>query len=265
MGALKPIEQHIVKRCTANEKSIALLLDPDKCAPNDRLQQTLQLAEAGGVDYLFVGGSLLSTDLLEETLQALKKYSKLPVILFPGSAQQVSASADALLMLSLISGRNAELLIGQHVQAAPRIRACGLETLPTGYMLVDCGNATTASYISQTMPIPNNKPEIAAVTAMAGEMLGLRFFYLDGGSGARVPVHRDLIAAVRAVTAQPLLVGGGIRTFEQAQMAFAAGANIIVVGTAVEDDADVLFDLCKAKKKYFITPKPITSHDHTTF
>lgn len=248
---MKPIEQHIQNQCHNKQKGLALLLDPDKCTDFQRLHQTLQVAESGGVDYLFVGGSLLSTDQLDQTLSGIRKHSQLPVILFPGSALQVSNQADALLMLSLISGRNAELLIGQQVQAAPRIRACGLETLPTGYMLIDCGSSTTASYISQTMPIPNNKPEIAAVTALAGEMLGLRLFYLDGGSGARVPVNKNLIAAVRAITKLPIIVGGGIRTFEDALQAYAAGADIIVVGTAVEEDTDVLFDLCKAKKEVY--------------
>jgi phosphoglycerol geranylgeranyltransferase len=251
LRALKPIAQHIQNQCHNKQKGLALLLDPDKCTDVQRLHQTLQVAESGGVDYLFVGGSLLSTDQLDQTLSGIRKHSQLPVILFPGSALQVSNQADALLMLSLISGRNAELLIGQQVQAAPRIRACGLETLPTGYMLIDCGSSTTASYISQTMPIPNNKPEIAAVTALAGEMLGLRLFYLDGGSGARVPVNKNLIAAVRAITKLPIIVGGGIRTFEDALQAYAAGADIIVVGTAVEEDTDVLFDLCKAKKEVY--------------
>ncbi len=209
---------------------------------------TLDVAASCAVDFLFVGGSLLSSDQLENTLSSIRAASQLPIVLFPGSAQQVSAQADALLMLSLISGRNAELLIGQQVSAAPRIRACGLETLPTGYLLVDCGTPTTASYISQTMPIPNNKPEIAAVTVMAGEMLGLRLFYLDGGSGADVQVNPAMIEAVRKITDLPIIVGGGIRTYEDAQRAYAAGADVLVVGTAAEQNTDVLFDLSKAKK-----------------
>jgi putative glycerol-1-phosphate prenyltransferase len=250
---MKGIESHIHRMQLEQHKGLALLIDPDKCGDQVALLQLLKAASECAVDLLFVGGSLLSTDRFEDTLRIIKSNSNLPVVLFPGSAQQVSAHADALLLLSLISGRNADLLIGQHVQAAPRIRASGLEVLPTGYLLIDCGNATTASYISQTMPIPHHKAEIASTTVMAGEMLGLRLFYLDGGSGALQPVHSEMIQSVRKITSLPLIVGGGIRNYDQAHTAYKAGADIIVVGTAVEDNLDILFDLSKAKKDAIFT------------
>ena len=181
---------------------------------------------------------------------AVKAKSKLdiPVVLFPGDVTQVSAEADALLFLSLISGRNADLLIGRQVLAAPKIKQCGLETIATGYMLIDCGQPTTASYISGTQPIPYNKPDIALATAMAGEMLGLQCLYLDGGSGADKPISLEMIAAVKQNTTLPLIVGGGIRNEEQAKQAWEAGANIIVIGTAFEEDPEMLIDISSLAK-----------------
>jgi phosphoglycerol geranylgeranyltransferase len=253
LNFVRPVETHIAQLREQGQKAMALLIDPDKSHDLQNLIQVIKAAEECALDFLFVGGSLLSSDRFEETIAYIKAHSKLPVLLFPGSAQQVSAQADALLMLSLISGRNPELLIGQHVQAAPKIRNAGIEVLPTGYLLIDCGNATTASYISQTMPIPYGKPEIAATTVMAGEMLGLRHFYLDGGSGARQPVHADMVQAVRQITSCPLIVGGGIREAQQALDLYAAGADILVIGTAVENNLDTLFDLSKAKKLAIFT------------
>jgi phosphoglycerol geranylgeranyltransferase len=254
LNDLKQIEAHIQSLRITKQKALALLIDPDKWIDEAHLHELLNVAEVCGVDFLFVGGSLLSTDQFESTLASIQRHSRLPIVLFPGSAQQVSSKADALLMLSLISGRNAELLIGQQVQAAPRIKASGIEVIPTGYLLVDCGNATTASYISQTMPIPFDKPEIAAVTVLAGEMLGLRVFYVDGGSGAKQPVSPSMIKAIRAMSQCPLIVGGGIRSYNDACMAYQAGADLIVVGTAVEINSDLLFELSKAKNDVILTP-----------
>jgi putative glycerol-1-phosphate prenyltransferase len=162
------------------------------------------------------------------------------VVLFPGSVTQLSAHVDAVLFLSLISGRNPELLIGQHVVAAPRIKALQLEAVPTGYLLIDGGKPTTASYISNTQPIPANKAGIAAATALAGELLGLRCIYIDAGSGAANPVPIEMIRAVREACSLPLIVGGGIRSRAQADAAYAAGADLLVIGTAIEEEPEMI-------------------------
>ncbi len=158
---------------------------------------------------------------------------------------QVEATADAILLLSLISGRNADFLIGQHVVAAPLIKQSKLEVLPTGYLLVDCGKQTTASYISNTTPLPYDKPAIAAATAMAGEMLGLKLMYLDGGSGAMAPVHADMIKAVKRSVGCPLIVGGGINPEAKALTALSAGADVIVVGTGIESNPELMVAISK--------------------
>jgi len=207
----------------------------------------LDLINHSKVDFVFVGGSLLTETNFHACVKKIKSESKVPVILFPGSPSQINEDADAILFLSLISGRNAELLIGQHVIAAPFLRKTKLEIIPTGYMLVDCGRATTASYISQTFPLPYNKPEIAAATAMAGEMLGLKCMYLDGGSGAEKPVSLKMIHAVREAVNVPIIVGGGIRNEEQAKDLYNAGADLLVVGTAFEEEPELLFALAQSR------------------
>lgn len=231
----------------SGKKSLAVLLDPDKLAEKDRRHNILKLINECRVDYVFVGGSLVVEGGFEEIIKDIKAHTELPVILFPGSVTQVNGEVDAMLLLSLISGRNPELLIGQHVIAAPRIKQLGLETISTGYMLVDCGKATTASYISGTLPLPHDKPEIAAATASAGEMIGMSCMYLDGGSGAARPVSQAMIHAVKIATDTPLIVGGGIRSEEEAANAWNAGADIIVMGTAFEDDPELLIDIASLK------------------
>lgn len=235
---------------TSGEKALAVLLDPDKLKNPKELYSMLSLINNSKVDFILVGGSLLVEDNFHSCLKEVKKNTHVPVILFPGSPAQISPEADAILFLSLISGRNPELLIGQHVVAAPLLNKMDIEVLPTGYMLVDCGKPTTASYISQTLPIPWNKPEIAAATAMAGEMLGLQFIYLDGGSGAAKPISSAMISAVSTSTNIPLIVGGGIRNEEQAASAYAAGADLVVIGTAFEEEPELLFAIADAKNNF---------------
>ncbi|MCB0761001.1 MAG: geranylgeranylglyceryl/heptaprenylglyceryl phosphate synthase [Flavobacteriales bacterium] len=240
-------QEHIASVSESGKKQLAILLDPDKLVDSGMRQMVLRMINAAEVDMVFVGGSLIVDADYHATVEAIRKDCNKPVFLFPGSATQLTPHVDAVLLLSLISGRNADLLIGQHVLAAPQIRKWNLQTISTGYMLVDCGNPTTASYISATLPIPHNKPEIAAVTAMAGEMIGNRLIYLDGGSGAKVPVSPEMISRVKQSVRVPLIVGGGIRTYHDAQSAWDAGADILVIGTAVEENPDLLFDLCNAR------------------
>lgn len=221
-----------------NKKLLAILIDPDRFDEN-----MLNSIENANPDFVFIGGSLITEGGFEKRVAEIKAKLKRPLILFPGHPSQVTPHVDTVLFLSLISGRNADLLIGQHVVAAPRIKELGLETVATGYILIDGGRPTTASYISGTQPIPRDKANIAAATAMAGEMLGLQCIYLDAGSGASLAIPTDLIRAVSANTEIPLIVGGGIRTKEQIRSAFDAGADLVVIGTAIEEQPDLLASL----------------------
>lgn len=218
-------------------KGFAVLIDPDKTSL-DRAEQLVELANEQEVSFLLVGGSLIMNTFIFELIPYIKERTNIPLILFPASLHQIVPDADGILFLSLISGRNAEQLIGKHVEAAPLLRQTDLSILPTGYMLIDCGSSTTASYMSGTQPIPYHKPDIAACTAIAGEMLGLQLIYLDGGSGADRHISEQMIATVSAQINLPLIVGGGIRSANQAKAVWEAGADIIVVGNAVEKDPE---------------------------
>lgn len=229
----------------AGEKQLAVLIDPDK-ANDQQLEVLIKTAIIAKVDYFFIGGSLLMSDRLGFCLEQIGRSCNIPRILFPGNALQVHAKADAILLLSLISGRNPEFLIGQHVIAAPFLKKSGLEIMPTSYLLIDGGAPTSVSYMSNTTPIPADKSDIAQCTAMAGEMLGHRLVYLDAGSGARRPIPEKTIRAVSENVDNPLIVGGGIREPEAALHAIRAGADVIVVGTASERDPMVLVEMAEA-------------------
>lgn len=227
------------------KKSFAVLIDPDK-VNNRVLDELIELSVAAKVDYLLVGGSLVISNHLDACVQHIKQHCDIPVILFPGSPSQISKYADALLYLSLISGRNPELLIGQHVVSAPFVRQSGLEIMPTGYIVVDGGAPTTVSYISNAAPVPANKSEIAMCTAMAGEMLGMRLIYMDAGSGASRPIAESMIEAVAKSISTPLIVGGGITDPEKAYLNCKAGADVIVVGNAIEKNATLIKEMSDA-------------------
>lgn len=227
-------------------KLLAVLIDPDLGQDAERLDRTVQNACMAKADLIFVGGSLLTSAGFDQCVGRVKDMSDRPVILFPGSPTQLSAHADAVLFLSLISGRSAELLIGHHVTAAPTVKALGIEAIPTGYMLVDGGKPTTVSYVSQTVPIPHDKPGIAAATALAGSYLGLRTVYMDTGSGALRTVAPAMIAAVRSQVDLPIIVGGGISEVRTARTLCEAGADVLVVGTAFEQDPEHIFAMSEA-------------------
>jgi len=229
----------------SGKKSFAVLIDPDK-VDNEKIDQLLTLATEAKVDYFFVGGSLVISSHLDECIQQIKADSNIPVLLFPGSPSQVSKYADALLYLSLISGRNPELLIGQHVISAPFVKKSGLEIMPTGYMVIDGGAPTTVSYISNATPIPADKNEIAMCTAMAGEMLGMKLIYMDAGSGAKRPITETMIEKVARHIEIPLIIGGGITEPEKAYRNCKAGADVIVVGNAIEKDASLIKEISNA-------------------
>ncbi|WP_428655064.1 geranylgeranylglyceryl/heptaprenylglyceryl phosphate synthase [Runella sp.] len=230
-------------------KAFAVLLDPDKV---ELESFPFMLAESVryGVDFFFVGGSLITRYASDEIIAAIHKHTSIPAILFPGNSLHIEPSADAILLLSLISGRNPELLIGQHVIAAPLLKKSKLEILPTGYMLVESGRATTVSYISNTTPIPHDKPGVAACTAMAGELLGLQIMYLDAGSGAQKPVSAEMIAAVRQAVDTPIIVGGGINSIEKVQSALEAGADVVVVGNGIEKNPDLLPEIAQVVRSF---------------
>ena len=229
-------------------KKLAVLIDPDK--PTDaQILSMVEQANAADVDFFFVGGSLLVTDSLDHCIKLIKEHSNIPVLIFPGNSLQISKYCDGFLLLSLISGRNPEMLIGRHVIAAPYLKLYGNEIIPTGYMLIDSGKATSVTYMSDTTPIPHDKDDIAMCTAIAGEMLGLKLIYLEAGSGAMMPVSTSMISKVSQMINIPLIVGGGIKTPEMAAEAVKAGADVIVIGTAFEKEPEMLKKFAEAIHK----------------
>jgi phosphoglycerol geranylgeranyltransferase len=225
------IYNQILANKKEGKKSFALLIDPDKQNESELIS---------------VGGSLLTNDSLDSCLATLKENSDIPVVLFPGNAMQVNDKADGILFLSLISGRNAEMLIGKQVITAPILKQSSLEVLPTGYMLIDSGKPTTVSYMSNTTPIPAEKNAVAACTAMAGEMLGLKLIFMDGGSGAQNPISEEMITTVSKSVDTPLIIGGGISSGEKAAANCKAGADIIVVGNAIEKNENLIIEIANA-------------------
>ena len=243
------IYNKITRDKSNNKKTFALLIDPDR-QDKKQLISLVNKANKAKVDYFFVGGSLLTNNNLELCISTIKENSYIPTILFPGNAMQVSNKADAILFLSLISGRNAEMLIGKQVITAPILKKSNLEILPTGYMLIDSGKPTTASYMSNTIPIPHDKDEVATCTAMAGEMLGLKLIFMDGGSGAANPISEKMIESCRNNVELPIIIGGGIDSAEKAISNCKAGADIIVVGNAIEKNDDLIKEIAQAVKQF---------------
>lgn len=233
------IVSHIRTAKKNDQKLLAILLDPDKISLEE-VREKIGILKKTTIDLILVGGSLLFSNQLDALLLEIKKHTNLPVVLFPGNAMQVSPYADGILFLSLLSGRNPEFLIGNHVIAAPILKQTEIEIIPTSYLLIESGRETTASYISNTKPIPRNKPEITMATALAGEMMGHQMVYLDGGSGAQEVVPAEVINEVAAKVSNPIIVGGGIRTSEDLQAIYKAGATMAVIGTAFEENCQFL-------------------------
>ncbi len=239
---LELIYTSILQSKKENKKKLAVLIDPDRMRL-DRLERVVQNAVIANADYFFLGGSLILDNRMDFCIDAIRSSTKKPIILFPSSPTQINSKADAILFLSLISGRNPDYLISQHVVAAPMLRKTNLEVLPTGYMLVDGGTQTTASYISNTTPLPSHKDEIALCTAMAGEYLGLKLLYLDAGSGAKNTVPISMIEMLSLNIKIPIIVGGGIKTPEQARNSAKAGADVIVVGNVFEKNPELVVEM----------------------
>ena len=245
---MKNIYQHILQSKKDGKKLFSILIDPDK-QNGEQLKIIIKKANSAQVDFFFVGGSLLTNDSFDFCISTIKENSNIPLVLFPGNAMQVNNKADGILFLSLISGRNAEMIIGKQVITAPILKQSGLEIISTGYMLIDSGKATTASYMSNTTPIPHDKNDVAVCTAMAGEMLGLKLIFMDGGSGAVNPISVEMISSVSEQTEVPLIIGGGINSAKKAIENLKAGADIIVVGNAIEKNKNLISEISEEIQK----------------
>ena len=226
------------------KKGVAFLVDPDETWQDGRFEKVMGKVGTYNPLFILVGGSLVKKDNVSDVIDLIRRISEsLPVLLFPGSVLQLAENADGILFISLISGRNPDLLIGQHVAAAPLLAESGLEILPTGYMLIDGGKISSVHYMSQSVPLPNDKPDLAVATALAGYFLGMQYFYLEAGSGAINPVSAELIRAVRSRVPCPLIVGGGIDTVDKAKAAWKAGADLVVIGNAAQKNPDFLAEV----------------------
>jgi phosphoglycerol geranylgeranyltransferase len=239
------IYNQIIESKKKGRKLFSILIDPDK-QTEESLLQIIKKSKSANVDLFFVGGSLLTNNSLDSCITIIKQNCKIPVVLFPGNTMQVNNKADGILFLSLISGRNPEMLIGNHVITAPFIKESAIEVLPTGYMIIYSGKSTSVSYMSNTTPIPHDKDDIAVCTAIAGEMLGLKMIYMDSGSGAINTVSEKMIASVAKNINVPLIIGGGINSTEKAKEKCKAGADIIVVGNAIEKDSALIKKIADA-------------------
>ncbi len=235
------IYEQILSGAENNEKQIAILIDPDK-TKGGKLEQIIKRVERSVFSYIFVGGSLISSNI-DTCIEIIKSNTGKPVILFPGSYTHISLKADAILLLSLLSGRNPDYLIGNHVLAASKLYLSGLEVISTAYILIDGGNTTSVQYISNTQPIPADKPDIVVATAIAGEMIGNKLIYLEAGSGAKNSVHENIITEVKKHCNIPIITGGGLKSKKTIENKFLAGTNIAVVGSAIESNPNLISKL----------------------
>lgn len=238
----------LIKKKLLSGKLFSLLVDPDKYNVKT-LEKTLDIVNSAGVDMVFVGGSLVS-NAVDGIVELIRNKTDIPVLLFPGSLLQISEKAHAILLLTLISGRNPEFLIGNQVVAAPILKKSGLEIISTGYILIDSGKLTSVEYMSNTRAVPYEKIDIAVATSMAGEMLGNRLIYMDAGSGAPKPISGQMIRAVKDNINIPLVVGGGICSKEKINEICKSGADIIVVGNAIEKNKNLIKDFAEIIHSY---------------
>jgi len=235
---------------TSNKRYIAVLIDPEKCTNNQSLKELLEKAAFAKVDFLFIGGSTVTRKEFDAAINLISELSQLPIVIFPGSAQQISAKADAILYLSLLSGRNPDFLIGHHIQSAIELYEMDIEVIPTAYLLIDGGTQSSVAYVSQTTPIPKDQTTILRQTAIAGKLMGKKLIYLDAGSGAKYNVPTSMVEELTFLNL-PIIVGGGIRDTNTIRKLHDAGANVVVIGNKIEDEIDFLLDInsYKSKKK----------------
>ncbi|HZH86167.1 MAG TPA: geranylgeranylglyceryl/heptaprenylglyceryl phosphate synthase [Brumimicrobium sp.] len=243
------LNKDIFHKLNSKTGQIAVLIDPEETNSKEKLQEIVEKAEFAMVNYFFVGGSTVTREDFNKTTSILKQLTTIPMVIFPGDHQQLSNDADALLYLSLLSGRNPEYLIGQHVKSAQEVMQLEIEVIPTAYILIDGGNQSTVAYVSQTTPIPRDKIAIALNTAIAGVLQGKKVVYFDAGSGAKNPVESQLITQVNHQLNTVTIVGGGVRSIEQIEDLKNAGTNVIVIGNKIEEDIDFLLDIQNYKSK----------------
>lgn len=239
---MTPIYKDILNFVAKGEKLLAALIDPDKMELN-KLSSFIEKVNNSRVSHIFVGGSRVDDKATNMLVLEIKKYSSLPIVLFPGDVTQITDKADALLFLSLISGRNSDYLIGKHVKAVPKLRETNLEVIPTGYILIENGKKTSVQKVSNTLPMPRSNIDHIIDTAKAAELLGMKLIYLEAGSGATNPVTEDIISSVKKELQIPLIVGGGIKSKKQLQMAYNSGADLVVIGTAFEENESFFDEL----------------------
>ncbi|MBM77711.1 MAG: geranylgeranylglyceryl/heptaprenylglyceryl phosphate synthase [Crocinitomicaceae bacterium] len=240
------IDVEIKERANAGEKMWAILIDPDKL-PFEDITDFILMVNKSSCDFILIGGSLINHGFFDKYVKKIKSLTSKKIIIFPGNNLQLSNHADGLLFLSLISGRNPDLLIGQHVKVAQQVQQSNVCVMPCGYMLIESNKLTSAIYMSESLPIPNDKPDIAAATALAGTLLGMQFLYIDTGSGADGTIKSNLIRAVKNTADVPLFVGGGIHKQDQLKKAWSSGADIVVIGTSIEKSYNQMFDFKKEK------------------
>ena len=232
---MKGIYNNILNSITIDNKQLAILIDPDKFSLKNT-EKFIKKVNDSFATHIFIGGSEVDMEATEALVNNIKKYTELPIVLFPGDITQITNEADGLLYLSLISGRNSDYLIDKHVQSVSKLRNSNLEIIPTGYILIENGKQTAVQRVTKTKPISRDKIQLIADTAKAGEFLGMKLVYLEAGSGAINPVNIEIIELVKNSIRIPLIVGGGIRNKKQIKEAYSAGADLIVIGTAFEDD-----------------------------
>lgn len=236
------MKTELYTKIATTSRAIAVLIDPEKVDNGEHLLELLKKAAFAGVHYLFIGGSTVSRSEFTKTVDFIRLNSNLPLIIFPGSSQQISPNVDGMLYLSLLSGRNPDFLIGHHVQSASELYEMNIEIIPTAYLLIDGGTRSSVAYVSQTTPIPRDKTSIVRQTAIAGKLQGKKLLYLDAGSGAQFAVPSEMINELRDL-AMPIIIGGGMRSVEQIKNAHDAGASIVVIGNKLEEDSDFLLDI----------------------
>jgi putative glycerol-1-phosphate prenyltransferase len=241
---MKAIYNNIKNSVSKSEKQLAVLIDPDKMVLEDVSIFMLKLNQSIAT-HVFVGGSTVDDEATETLVIEIKKHTKLPVVLFPGDVSQITNEADALLFLSLISGTNPDYLIGKHITAVSKLRNSALEVIPTGYILIENGKQTSVEKVTKTKPLPRQNRQQIIDTAKAGELLGMQLIYLEAGSGALHPVPLELIQSIKQELSVPLIVGGGIRSKKQLEEAYNSGADLVVIGTAFEENESFFEDLKK--------------------
>lgn len=241
---MKAIYQNIITTPSESKKLLAVLIDPDKMKL-EAVSSFISKVNQSRTTHIFVGGSEVDEHVTETLVLEIKTHTQLPIVLFPGDVIQITDKADAILFLSLISGRNPEYLIGKQVDAVSKLKDLSLEVIPTGYILIENGKKTSIERVSQTKPIKRSHIQTIIDTAKAGELLGMKFIYLEAGSGASHPIEPRIISKVKKELTIPLIVGGGIRSLIELESAYKAGADLVVIGTAFEDDESFFDNLRK--------------------